>query len=89
MDNENKSKIICSNCGGQLKIDELQEFTECPYCGTRYAVADLLNESEAVRLEKMKARDEAKKQKAMKKNQKSAKKKKKSQLLKKGFSANC
>lgn len=46
---------ICSNCGGQLEVNGLQETVECPFCGTSYSVADLLDESDAVRIEKIKS----------------------------------
>ena len=49
------NSVVCSNCGGQLEIDGLQENIECPYCGTTYAVSELLNESDAVRIEKIKS----------------------------------
>ena len=55
--NEEKTKaktIVCSNCGGQLDVDGLKENIECPYCGTAYAVSELLNESDAVKIEKIK-----------------------------------
>lgn len=50
---KNKS-VVCSNCGGQIDINTLEESVECPFCGTKYAVSDLLNESDAVRIEKIK-----------------------------------
>ena len=46
---------ICSNCGGQLEVNGLQETVECPFCGTSYSVSDLLDESDAVRIEKIKS----------------------------------
>ncbi|MDD6484240.1 MAG: hypothetical protein PUF72_06680 [Clostridiales bacterium] len=58
MDNE-KTKVtsaLCTNCGGQLDIDTSQETVECPYCATKYNVSDLLDESDAVRIEKIKQR---------------------------------
>lgn len=45
----------CKMCGGQLQFDEQQEFVECSYCGTNFSTADLLNESDAVRIEKIKS----------------------------------
>ncbi len=50
---KNKS-TVCSNCGGQIDVNTLEEYVECPFCGTKYAVSDLLNESDAVRIEKIK-----------------------------------
>lgn len=47
--------ILCSSCEGNLEIDESKDFVECPYCGTKYSTADLLKESDAVRVEKIKS----------------------------------
>lgn len=54
-ENVNTSAVFCSNCGGQLEIDSSKEYTECPYCGTKYSVSDLLGDTEAVRVEKIKS----------------------------------
>lgn len=54
-ENVNSSAVFCSNCGGQLEIDSSKEYTECPYCGTKYSVSDLLGDTEAVRVEKIKS----------------------------------
>ncbi len=59
---KNKS-VICSNCGGQVDINTLEESVECPFCGTKYAVSDLLNESDAVRIEKIKTNAQQKMEK--------------------------
>lgn len=58
MSNENgkSPSLECHNCGGQLSIDGLHDLIECPYCGTNYHVSDLLNESDIVSIEKIKAR---------------------------------
>lgn len=48
---------MCSHCGGQLEFSSNQEFVECPYCGTRYHVSTLLDESNEVRLEKIKLQE--------------------------------
>ena len=45
---------VCTNCGGQLNIDISKDTVECPYCGTSYQVNELINESDAVRIEKIK-----------------------------------
>lgn len=45
---------ICSNCGGQLEVNELEESVSCPFCGTNYSVSEVLNESDAIRIEKIK-----------------------------------
>lgn len=54
-ENVNSSAVFCTNCGGQLEIDSSKEYTECPYCGTKYSVSDLLGDTEAVRVEKIKS----------------------------------
>lgn len=51
----NAMSAVCINCGGQLEANGLQETIECPYCGTKYAASDLLNESDTVRTERIKA----------------------------------
>ena len=51
-----KASKVCANCGGQLEIDATQETIECPYCGTDYSVSDLLNDSDAVKIEKIKSK---------------------------------
>lgn len=54
---ERKVQILnCSSCGAQLKIDDFQETVTCEYCDTSFSVADLLNESDALRIEKNKNR---------------------------------
>ena len=45
--------ILCSSCHGKIEINTSEEFVECPYCGTKYAVSDLLDESDTVRIEKI------------------------------------
>lgn len=37
-------KLDCSSCGGQLKINPEQSIIECPYCGHRYIVQEIVNE---------------------------------------------
>ena len=59
---KNKS-FVCSNCGGQIDVNTLDENVECPYCGTKYSVSDLLNESDAVRIEKIKTNAQQKMEK--------------------------
>ena len=49
------ASVLCSGCGGQIEIDPAQKTVECPYCGTHYSVADLLGESDAVRIEKIRS----------------------------------
>ena len=48
----------CKNCNGKIEIDADKEVTVCPFCGTKYATAEILRESDAVRLEKLKLQAE-------------------------------
>lgn len=49
------SSAVCTNCGGQMDVNGVEETVECPYCGTKYSTSELLNESDAVRTERIKA----------------------------------
>ncbi len=55
---QTKTAIVCTNCGGKLELDESASTVICPYCGTRFSISDLLKESDAVRLEKLKQKNE-------------------------------
>lgn len=55
MESTKNKSVICSNCGGQIDVNTLEDNVKCPFCGTKYVVSDLLNESDAVRIEKIKA----------------------------------
>lgn len=55
MSNKKAMSVVCSNCGAQITVDSQQETVSCHYCGTSFSVADLLDESDAVRCEKIKA----------------------------------
>ena len=53
MDNDDSKKIIsanCRNCGGRIDIDETKETAVCEFCGTKYSVDDLINESDEISL---------------------------------------
>lgn len=50
--------IICKSCGAHLDPDNLSDVVKCPYCGTVYSVSDLMNESDAVRIERINAQRE-------------------------------
>ena len=54
MKNEQIQVLNCSSCGAQLKIDSFQETVICEYCDSSFSVSELLNESEALRIEKSK-----------------------------------
>lgn len=45
---------VCPNCGGQLNIDEFQDAIECPFCGTIFQISELIDESDAIKVEKIK-----------------------------------
>ena len=32
------AKAVCTNCGGNLEIDNVKDAATCPYCGTAYIV---------------------------------------------------
>lgn len=51
--NNNRFIKKCSSCGAPLEIDPQQDIIECSYCNTRHTKEELLNESERIRLEKM------------------------------------
>lgn|GEM_PF-1273931 len=56
MDELKIQTLNCYSCGAQLKIYEFQETVTCEYCDTSFSVAELLNESEELRIEKNKNR---------------------------------
>ncbi len=49
------TSLVCPTCGGSLKIDEAQEKAVCEYCGGEFDVDNMLDESEAVRVQKIKS----------------------------------
>lgn len=55
MSAQNTLSVSCPNCGAQLNVDKQQEIIVCQYCGANCSMADLLNESDAVRVEKIKS----------------------------------
>ena len=57
---KNNVSLTCSKCGGQIDINPSEEIAECPYCKTKYGVSTLLEESDAVRIEKMKINNQQK-----------------------------
>lgn len=44
------TQLNCGNCGGVLEIDPEKPTVECSFCGSRFSVSDLLNESEQLKL---------------------------------------
>lgn len=55
MEKDKSKSLICKSCGAKLDIDGLKETVICEYCGTVHSVAALLDESETLRIEKVKA----------------------------------
>lgn len=55
MEKTKNLSVVCSNCGGQIDVNTMDEKVQCPYCGTSYVVSELLNESDEVRIEKIKS----------------------------------
>lgn len=53
MEKTKNTSVVCQNCGGQIDVNALDETVECPFCGASYSVSNLLNESDAVRIEKI------------------------------------
>ena len=47
--------ITCKNCKATLDTQNMKEFLVCPYCESSYSVSDILNESDAVRSERIRA----------------------------------
>lgn len=45
--------LSCSNCGGHLDVDDTKRIVKCPFCGTYHSVADLLRDSEEVKIERI------------------------------------
>ncbi len=43
----------CESCGGQIDINTMQEVVVCPYCENKYVISELLDESENIRIEKI------------------------------------
>ncbi|MBR4727414.1 MAG: hypothetical protein IK080_05930 [Clostridia bacterium] len=50
--------IVCPQCGAKLTIDENQNQTICEYCDAVFSNADLLGESDVVRMERMRQKTE-------------------------------
>ncbi len=61
--NTTKSSVTCTNCGGQLLLDDDQSTVTCEYCGSQFLVSDLLDESDEIQLEKLRQRAAREKEK--------------------------
>ena len=53
--NKKYSGIVCPNCGGTLSVDESDETLVCQFCGAVHQVADLLDESDEVRAQRIRS----------------------------------
>lgn len=52
------SSITCKSCRATLDIQNMKDYVQCPYCGSTYAISDILNESDTVRSERIKVQAE-------------------------------
>ena len=53
MANNGNAQLMCGNCGGVLEIDPEKPTVVCSYCGSCFSVSDLLNESERLKIERI------------------------------------
>lgn len=54
MAKETTRSLTCAHCCAPLEFNESDEIVKCAFCNSTYSVADLLNESDSVRIEKIK-----------------------------------
>lgn len=54
MAKEATRSLTCAHCCAPLEFNESDEIVKCAFCNSTYSVADLLNESDSVRIEKIK-----------------------------------
>lgn len=47
------NQFNCPNCGGVLNIDSHGSTVECPFCGGRFPLSELLGESDSVKIERI------------------------------------
>ena len=52
---ENNSSFVCKSCGANLNIDPSQVMAICDYCGSSMLVSELINESDDVKIQKIKS----------------------------------
>ena len=52
---ENNSSFVCKSCGAKLNIDPSQVMAICDYCGSSMLVSELINESDDVKIQKIKS----------------------------------
>lgn len=54
-DKQNEASFICKSCGAKLNVDVSQVMAICDHCGNSVLVSELLNESDAVKIQKIKS----------------------------------
>lgn len=54
-DKQNDASFICKSCGAKLNVDVSQVMAICDHCGNSALVSELLNESDEVKIQKIKS----------------------------------
>ena len=54
-DKQNEASFICKSCGAKLNVDVSQVMAICDHCGNSVLISELLNESDAVKVQKIKS----------------------------------
>lgn len=52
---ENNASFVCKSCGAKLNVDPSQVMAICDYCGSSMLVSELINESDDVKIQKIKS----------------------------------
>ena len=68
MKSAEKARLTCGNCGGALDIDPEKPTAVCSFCGSCYSVSELLNETEQLKLERIRRDVELGRQEVAKKS---------------------
>ncbi|MBQ2915232.1 MAG: hypothetical protein IJE51_00425 [Clostridia bacterium] len=55
IDKQNEASFICKSCGAKINVDVSQVMAICDHCGNSVLVSELLNESDAVKVQKIKS----------------------------------
>ena len=55
IDKQNETSFICKSCGAKLNVDVSQVMAICDHCGNSVLISELLNESDAVKIQKIKS----------------------------------
>ncbi len=53
---KDNSTVKCTNCGGNINVDSLEDTVVCKYCDATLSVSELLSESDNIRSQKINAR---------------------------------